>query len=268
MEFENMGDRNHAAWASYADWITTQETVRVRPQRALPPPVIQALNSKRPQGVAHLMCGTGEELLSLSGEPWFHHGLGVDWAGAFIRSATARLQDETCQFVESDVRHYLAKAVDSTPFPVDCVLNTYGSLWWIPNISQYINGVAQLLDHGGWYVVSELHPVVQCLRPDGTFGDPYPIVSFERRRESGITDYILGAGHVSGRQVTYYLHSLASIVSAALRSGLRLETIEEYTTVHNEQFIPAMREERNGHFSLPGDHLPLSYLLVFVKKRA
>lgn len=61
----------------------------------------------------------------------------------------------------------------------------------------------------------------------------------------------------------YYAHALAAVITAGVQAGLQVVHLAEYTTVHAERFIPAMIERRGGRLGLPGDYLPLSFLLVF-----
>lgn len=143
-------DHGRQAWHEYAEWLTAQRAFTERPGPHPAPEILTQLTQRRPQSLIHLMCGTGQELLELARSDWFTEGIGVDWAAAFVASARDKSAAGRCRFIAADVSSFLHAPGRYRVGPVECILTTYGTLWWIADLQAYLHGVAQLLVNGGW----------------------------------------------------------------------------------------------------------------------
>ena len=203
----------------------------------------------RGKSLLHLQCHFGMDTIR-----WARHGAtvtGVDFspeAIAAARALAARMQVEAT-FVQSD----LYDLPDRLAGRFDVVFTSYGVLSWLPDLERWAQVIARFLTPGGVFYVVEAHPVMYAFddRPTAPdlrllypyFHGPEPIREEHRgcysEPEAPITS------------VEYcWLHTLADIIGALVRAGLRIESFDEYPFLA-WRFFPWMEQDADGWWRLP-----------------
>ncbi|HYP02901.1 MAG TPA: class I SAM-dependent methyltransferase [Pyrinomonadaceae bacterium] len=193
------------------------------------------------KSLLHLQCHFGMDTLS-----WARLGARVagadfsDEAIALARSLAAELSIPA-EFVCSNV--YDLPATLEGQF--DIVYTSYGVLSWLPKLDPWAEVVSHFLKPGGFFYIAEFHPFIFMLGDDGhTFEYPYFHTPDPIKLHSTGS---YAAPNAPGFSHTEYnwSHSLADVVNAVIRAGLRLEFLREFPYQHSgscmtEKFEPGL----------------------------
>lgn len=210
----------------------------------------------------HLQCNAGADTLY-----WARRGAivtGVDLSEVAIAEAR-RLSEVTglaARFICADI--YDIPRLDLGLF--DAVYVSLGSLWWIPDLDRWAAIVADLLVPGGFFYITDVHPVGMALRyrdervvvAEDYFG-PGEALLFE-------TDgtYYETAEDFAAEPATEcgWVHSLADVVSALAGAGLRIEFLHEHPFTFFGMFPGLVRDE-DGRWTTPegAPRVPLMFSL-------
>jgi SAM-dependent methyltransferase len=217
-----------------------------------------AVGSVEGLDLLHLQCHFGLDTLS-----WARLGAtvtGVDFSPVAIERARelATQAGITATFVEADAQA-LPPALDGQ---FDVVFASYGALCWIADLDAWFGGAARALRTDGKLVVVECHPLL--LITDSAdpvvFGCPYlggvPLVEEWEGTYAG--------GDVDICQPTVgYPHGLGEIVTALIRSGLRIDDFTEYLRdpKQNDPGVLTRDDTGRSRLTLGGQDLPLTYSL-------
>lgn len=212
------------------------------------------------RALAHLMCNTGQDTLSLA-------SLGASVTGVDISEAAIerarRLAAETglpARFVRMDVYDWLA-ATAAAGERFDRIFCSYGALCWLPDLAAWARGIAGALAPGGRFVLVEFHPASNMFDRRWQLAAPYPSGGAVLPLH-GVDDYVgssgdglAPAGFAEGvrgfeNPEPCYLFSwgVGEVVTALAQAGLRIELLREYAYVNGERPFDEMRE-------LPGRRL-------------
>ncbi|MBM7788940.1 class I SAM-dependent methyltransferase [Tenggerimyces flavus] len=204
----------------------------------------------------HLQCHFGLDTLS-----WAREGArvtGVDFSAAavaYARDLASRAGLEAA-FVEADAQ-LLPAELDGR---FDVVFASNGALCWIADLGAWFAGAARALRPGGRLVVVEIHPLSLML--DSTsplvFGSAYlGGVAQHDQWEGTYSD-----GDVSLSQPSVgYPHGIGEVVTAAVRAGLKVDSLTEYVRDEMQHREGVMVGDPDGWYRLPvgGQDLPLTY---------
>jgi ubiquinone/menaquinone biosynthesis C-methylase UbiE len=176
--------------------------------------------------VLHLQCHIGCDAITMARD-------GARVTGAdFSTTALARLRDlaQKCDVhvttVETDSRD-LPHDLDNS---FDLVYATIGVLGWIDDIDAWMQSASRVLRKGGRLVLVELHPLL--LMFDSI--DPL-VIDFPYNFDG--PHYFSGEGSYANRDAevtwstTQFAHSVAEVVMASMRAGLRTAHLEEGTSM-------------------------------------
>jgi SAM-dependent methyltransferase len=231
--------------------------------------------------VAHLLCNSGQDTLSLA-----HLGAivtGVDISDAAIQHATHLAQQTgiAATFVRSDVYAWLGHAA-STNDRFDVVYCAYGAVCWLHDLQAWADGVAAILDPGGRFVLVEFHPVSNMFDPDWQFARSYPATG-RPLVLPGVGDYVgasagglTPSGFAPGVQDFHnpepcilYQWGVGEVVTALANAELRITALHEYPYSNGERPFANMREDVARRMLPPSDvpAMPLMYGVVAVKDR-
>ena len=217
------------------DWLRAFEHERTYP---IDPYLTARFEALSFQGkmIAQLNCNNGRELISL-------RLLGAGRCVGFDIStgvlAEARDLDAMtkagCEFVKADCQ-VIPVAYYAT---FDIVLVTAGALCFVPDITKYFQQIANLLAPGGTGLIYEAHPLLNMFEMD-------------RDREGAADlrfDYFRDVPklHVQGldyythkpytaREIYYFHHTTADIVTASLAVGLAIDSMEELSFDPSQAF--------------------------------
>jgi SAM-dependent methyltransferase len=197
----------------------------------------------------HLQCHFGLDTLS-----WARRGAarvaGADFSEEainFARSLATELE-LPARFVRSNVYDLPAALEDR----FDIVYTSYGVLSWLPELDPWAAVVAHFLKPGGFFYIAEYHPFVFMLGEDNrTFEYPY-FHTPEPIKLHATGSY--AEPNAPGFSHTEYnwSHSLADVVNAVIRAGLRLEFLHEFPRQPSDLF-PA--ENFEPEIAPPGGRL-------------
>ena len=215
----------------------------------------------------HLQCHFGLETLS-----WAKHGAiptGVDFSPEAI--ATARVLSEEvgvpATFVESNV-YDLPAALDGR---FDIVYTSRGVLGWLPDIAAWARVVAHFVRPGGFFYVTEVHPVAQVFDDQGvTAGElrlRYPYWSHEEPITLAVKgSYADPSAPTEGLVEHGWDHSLGEIVTSLIDAGLRIDFVHEFDFV--DWPVEFLVQSPDGKWRLPPGtkgELPLFFSLKATK---
>jgi SAM-dependent methyltransferase len=226
------------------------------------------------RSLLHLSCNCGQDTLSLA--RLGARVTGVDISDEAIAFATQLAADSGIpgRFERDDVYDWLPRAAHERR-SFDRVFMSYGVVGWLSDLSTLAAGIARVLAPGGRLVLVEFHPFAMMLDEQGRFAYPYSSGGVARHEPSGVGDYVGASG--SGLTPSGWLDgdrtfansdgshefqwSLAEIIDAILRAGLRLEQLREWPYANGWHPFADMRDLGAGRFAAPATHegLPLMF---------
>ena len=193
-------------------------------ESSLKPLEIEEVGDVQGKSLLHLQCHFGMDTLS-----WARRGArvtGVDFSDEAIstaRSLAAEL-NIPADFICSSV--YDLPGVPDERF--DIVYTSYGVLSWLPDLERWGEVIARHLKPGGFFYIAEYHPFVSMLGADNrTFEHPY-FHTPEPIKLHSVGSYAAPEATDFSHTEYNWSHSLADVVNALLRAGLRLEFLHEF----------------------------------------
>jgi SAM-dependent methyltransferase len=223
----------------------------------------------------HLQCNSGQDSLSLAARG--AQVTGVDISDEAIEFARSLSRDSGIAgtFDRADVFDWLT----TTSEQFEIAFASYGALCWLSDLSTWARGVARILAPGGRLVVMEFHPILNLFDDEGvitsklTVGGGGGHIAWN----AGVGDYVaasegaLPAGEhmetkpfVNPEPSHEWEWSIADIVDAIARAGLRIDRVREWPYSNGCRFFPNMVKLDGDRWALaPGTpKVPLMYGLV------
>jgi SAM-dependent methyltransferase len=234
---------------------------------------IALLGEVRGQSVLHLQCNAGQDTLSIA--QLGATVTGVDWSDHAIAFARQLSMDSgiAATFVEHDAPSYVSERAQPNSF--DVVFFSYGVLGWIHDLNAYVAGMARVLKPGGRLVGIEIHPLVWCIDQHGHHFDSYET---SKTYDDGVSDYVTASLAPSGyvdiadpfvnpHPALSWQHTSAQIITAVLRSGLRLQSYQEYPYANGFRPWPTLVARPGNRWGFADDkpNLPLMHAIVATK---
>jgi SAM-dependent methyltransferase len=223
----------------------------------------QEVGSVEGKTLLHLQCHFGLDTLS-----WARLGArvtGVDFSERAIDAARSLAAD-----VELDAT-FVRSDVDSLPGVLDgdfdVVYTSNGVLGWLPDVRSWARTAAQFVRPGGFFYVTDIHPVAQVLESEGVrpgeLRIEYPYWSHpEPLRFDVKGSYADRSAPMTTRYEYGWNHSLGEIVTALADAGLRMDFLHEFDFVAWP--VDFGIEGADGRYRLPPDvkgELPLFFSL-------
>lgn len=251
---------------------------RIRDGYILPGAFVDILKPSHDDRILHLMCNDGREAAALS----FRYGprlVGVDFSSEAIKFARS-LNDQlrlSNNFVNAEILEYLSGA---TKVSHNKIMLTLGSLRWITNLDQFFLLCAARLSVGGYLILWDFHPLVQCIDHDRHVINAFP---FEPRvfvRQDGVRDYTgrddwyhlfdripdYSDRFVNPHPVTLAEYSCSHVITKALENEhFQLRSFAEYPFSWEERCFCWLRLSTGGVFE-PRDgepSVPATFALKF-----
>lgn len=206
--------------------------------------------------ILHLQCHFGQDTLALA--RMGAEVTGVDVSDLAIEKAIelAFDIDEKASFICCDLYDLPNHLVGH----FDIVFTSYGTIGWLPDLKKWAEIVALYLKPGGRFVFAEFHPVVWMFDNDfSTIGYRYfnsgPIIE----TESGT--YADTSASIEQQYITWN-HGIGEVLSALLRSGIRITSFQEFDYSPYNCFKGAIEAEP-GRFRIEklGNLIPMVYAL-------
>lgn len=210
----------------------------------------------------HPFCHFGQDTLSLA-------RMGAEVTGVDLSDRAVERAKELSEksgipgrFINSDVLSLVDALDEHGTF--DIIFQSYGTIGWLPELTEWARMVATFLKPGGRFIFAEFHPVVWMLDDHDRrkIGYPYfnltPIV--EENKGSYTDNSDIPFTDVS------WNHGFGDVLGALLGAGLRIDHFEEYDFSPYDCFSDAVPvgEKRWQLKGVEGD-IPMVYSLVAVR---
>ncbi len=214
------------------------------------------------KSILHLQCHFGQDTLSLA--RLGAKVTGVDFSEEAIKKAE-ELSEElnlTAKFVCSNI--YDLK--DNLNEKFDIVFTSYGTIGWLPDISQWANIVSHFLKPNGKYLIVEFHPFIWTL--DHNFEKIHYSYFHE---DEPIAETLKGtyADRNSDIEMIEYgwNHSLSDVINSLIAEGLEILSFKEFPFSPYNCFTNMKEVAKNKYMfeKFPGK-LPIVYSLKAKKK--
>jgi SAM-dependent methyltransferase len=216
--------------------------------------------------ILHLQCHFGRDSLCLA-----QRGatvVGLDFSPPAIAAARALANElglaVNARFILSDI--YAARDAIPEPASFDLVFITWGTICWLPDITEWARIIAHFLKPGGVLYFAEAHPAALVFDDLTTVSDGRPGWFAPYFHEGALEideerDYIDPQARLTNRRTHQFMHPISAVVTALLQAGLVLEWLHE----HKEgtwRMFGCQTEGADGLFRWPDKPwLPLSYSL-------
>lgn len=221
--------------------------------------------------ILHLQCHLGDDSIALA-QRGAARVVGVDFSPPALEAAR-RLAAEcgmaNTRFVLSDVLETPA-AIPEEAGAFDLVFTVWGTITWLPDLDAWASAIAFALRPGGAFYFADMHPVAWVFDDEGIAAPGFPgwrYPYFERGPISfdNPTDYMDTEAALTNRQTIEFPHSLADILGALRRAGLRLDWLHEHPRMAWKQFAGSV-QDADGMWTWPDrPWLPLAVSLRAVK---
>lgn len=215
--------------------------------------------------LAHLMCNTGGDTLSLA--RLGAEATGVDISERAVESARRLSSDSgiPARFVRSDLYDWLE---DGSETGFDLAYASYGVVCWLPDLDRWASGLHDILAPGGRFALVDFHPAAMMLDAGWRLTNDY-YAGGEPLSEDGVGDYVgtsggglTPAGHEEGvrdfdnpEPCHLFRWGLGEVVTALAGTGLTLSVLEEYPYANGERQFSGMRE-LPGRRVIPPEGVP------------
>lgn len=237
------------------------------------PEEVELLGEVKDKKLAHLMCNTGGDSLSLAKLGAFV--VGADMSDEAIRRAR-KLSEETgipARFERSEIHEWLEKT-RREGHRFDVVFASYGVVCWLRDLDSWAEGIASILEPGGRFVLVDFHPFSAMLDGEWRISRDY-FSSGPVRDESGVGDYVgdsggglVPYGFVEGardfenpEECHLFRWGIGEVVTALAKVGTEIEVLREYPYSNGERHFSGMRELPGRRMAPPENcpSLPLMY---------
>src|SRR3954453_19204585 len=219
------------------------------------------------KSLLHLQCHFGLDTLS-----WARLGArvtGADFSQAAIGAARS-LADEVAiaaDFVVSN-GYELPANLDRQ---FDIVYTSRGVLGWLPDIRAWANVVAHFVKPGGFFYITEIHPVANVFDDEnvgpGELRLKYPYWEHGQPLTFAVEgSYADRSASTEGLTEHNWDHSVGEIVTALIDAGLTIDFLHEFDFMEWE--LPWLVKGDDEHWRLPASEaqLPLFFSLKASKR--
>lgn len=193
----------------------------------------------------HLQCNNGLDTLSLAREG--ANAVGIDISKESLQYARdlATEAEIDATFVQCNV--YNVPEVLDREF--DVIYTSRGVLVWLPDLVDWADVIARSLADDGIFYLFDGHPVADVLddnlEMDGSYFDAHP-------RRYNETEFGADQEHYRTQ------HTLGDVVTALVSAGLQIEFVHEFPFAFWRRW-EGMVEDKQERWTLPGDHIPLTF---------
>lgn len=217
---------------------------------------LEFLGNVSAKSILHLQCHFGQETISMA--RMGAKVTGSDLSDKAIAAAQALSQEMgvPADFICSDV-YTLAEKLNQK---FDVVFTSFGTIGWLPDVSEWLNVVSHFLKPGGTFVFVDFHPVVWM------FDDNFDKIAYSYFQREAIIEEEIGSyadreSAIMNRTITWN-HSMDQVLGGLLEKGFLLEKFKEYDSSPYKCFQHTV-EVSPGQFQIKHlkDKLPMVYAL-------
>jgi SAM-dependent methyltransferase len=208
--------------------------------------------------VLHLQSHIGDDSIAIA-QRGAAEVVGLDFSPAAVAAATALAAEigvSNVRFVASDI--YAARdALPGLQAGFDLVFTTWGTIGWLPDVTDWARVIAHFLRPGGSLYFADGHPAAlvfdDLAKVDDTEGRPgWFLPYFEREPQpfDDPSDYADASARLANSRTVQWMHSLADILEALRTAGLRLEWLHEHPRVTWRMF-QSLVQDSDGLWTWP-----------------
>ena len=211
--------------------------------------------------ILHLQCHFGQDTISLS--RLGAQATGVDLSDKAIETAkkiAIETQTDT-QFICCDI-YDLPQYLDEK---FDVVFTSYGTIGWLPDMDKWAKIISHFLKPNGQFVFVEFHPLVWM------FDDQFEKIGYSYFNSGAILETDSGTYAEKNADLTQsyvmWNHSMSEVVNSLIKSGLEIQSLNEYDYSPYNCFDKTMQIEQNKYrIEHLDDKIPMVYSVLATKK--
>lgn len=223
--------------------------------------------------LAHLMCNTGQDSLSLASLGARVTGVDISESAIEIARRLASDSGIPAEFERMDVYDWLAQA-GSAGRRFERVFCSYGAICWLPDLAAWARDLAGVLAPGGRFAIIDFHPVSNMFDRHWQLVAPYPSGGSMLALQ-GVGDYVGASGggltpsgfaggipeFTNAEPCFLFRWGVGEVVTALAGAGLAIEVLREYPYVNGERPFEGMRELPGRRMAPPESQpaIPLMY---------
>ncbi|MCR9152608.1 MAG: class I SAM-dependent methyltransferase [Bacteroidetes bacterium] len=226
MKEDNYLDSNREAWNDKVDAHLQSDFYNLEAFKkgwnSLNDIELPLLGDVKGKSILHLQCHFGQDTLSLA--RMGAQCTGVDLSDKAIETAK-NLAEELkldANFIASDV-YSIEKHLSQT---FDRVFCSYGTIGWLPDLTEWARLVAKYLKPGGEFLIAEFHPFIWMYNADFTEIE-YSYFNRQRIEEFETGSYADREAEITSKSITWN-HDLSEVIQSLRSAGLELESFDEY----------------------------------------
>jgi SAM-dependent methyltransferase len=223
--------------------------------------------------VLHLQCHIGDDTIAIA-QRGAARVIGLDFSPPALdaaRSLAAECGLTNTRFVLSDVLAApAALAEDGAAF--DLVFTSWGTIWWLPDLTRWAASIAHALKPGGRLYFADMHPAAFPFDDAaGTDSAGRPLLAFPYFARTPLafdnpSDYADPEARLANSRTVEFLHPLSDILGALRGAGLMLDWLHEHPRLTWKLFS-CLVQDQDGLWTWPDKPwLPLAVSLSALRR--
>lgn len=222
---------------------------------------LNALGDISGKSIIHLQCHFGQDTLSMA-------RMGAKTVGVDISEEAVRIGRDLNKQLSLDTKFVCCNVLDTLDHvneSFDIVFVTFGATCWLPDLDEWASIISALLKQGGMLYYHEFHPTFYMI-DDKTKKIGYPYFNRGAMIEQHQGSYTDQAEDIELKEV-FWSHSMSDLIMACIRSGLRIDLLNEYDYSPYNCF-ENMTEIEKGKFILDVNGVRLPHTLEMKATKA
>lgn len=223
---------------------------------------LEALGDVKGKTLLHLQCHFGQDTLSWS-------RLGAKCVGIDLSDEGIILAQELNDELDLDAHFVCCNVLDTSNHikdTFDIVFTSYGVIGWLPDLKPWGVMIAERLNNGGTFFITEFHPIVWMY--DYTEGKPE--IKYGYMQDEVIYEEYKGTyAHKDSKMTSKeygWNHGFGEIISALTEAGLHIEYLKEHDESPYDIF-PDLIKTPSGMYVTKDKLFPLIFTLKATKRK-
>jgi len=266
-EVNRFFETNKNAWNKNTDVHITSEFYDnenfINGKNSLKHIEIEMLGDIKGKSILHLQCHFGQDTISLARAGAVVTG--IDFSDNAINKAKELVvktkTDESTEFICSDL-YDLKNNLDKK---FDVVFTSYGVIGWLPDLKKWSEIISHFLKPGGKFVMVEFHQMLWMFDDDFNYFK-YDYFNRGEVKETSEGSYADRNAPIKSDYVMWN-HSLSDVINNLIKSGLEINSFEEYDYSVYDCFNKAVEYEQ-GRYRVKGIDVcfPMMFSVTALKK--